>query len=237
MTRQMQHILLAIFALSLAVNAVAAANDPSWFAVPAMLAGWYVADLMSGLVHMYMDYRPCPPGKGLRDMFFYTGSRESAEYLALSRARMAAINPFERLVYDFKNHHPRPAALGRRPLWRLVGSTMIVAAIPLSATLNLFSIFAPLPGWLMAAFVALLVGGAFAQYFHGSLHREHNPWVIRVLRRIGLLMTPAAHQRHHDTLQQDFSTNCGWSNPLVNRLFRAARTRGHLDDAGLVPTA
>jgi len=232
-----QPIVLAIFVLSLAANAAVMFANWSWFAIPALLVGWYIADLMSGVVHMYMDYHPCPPGKRLNDMFFYEGSRESAEYLALAKARMASINPFERLVYDFKNHHPRPDALGRRSLWRLIGSTVTVATLPLSFALNICSIVAPLPGWLMAGFVSLLIGGAFAQYFHGSLHREHNPWVIRALRRVGLLMTPAAHQLHHNTLQQDFSTNCGWSNPLVNRLFNAARARGYMDDAGLEPTS
>ena len=50
-------------------------------------------------------------------------------------------------------------------------------------------------------------------------------------------MTPAAHQRHHDTLQRDFATNSGWSNPVINRLFLALRARGYLRDEGLVPGA
>lgn len=232
-----QPVVLAIFLLSLAANAAAMLANWSWFAIPAMLVGWYIADMLSGVIHLYMDYRPCPPGKRLNELFFYEGSRESPEYLALFAARMAAINPFERLVYDFKNHHPRPDALGRRTLWRLIGSTVTIATLPLSIALNICAAVAPLPGWAMGGFLALLIGGGFAQYFHGSLHRDHNPPVIRAMRRIGLLMTPAAHQKHHDTLRQDFSTNCGWSNPLVNRLFWAARTRGYMADAGLEPTA
>ena len=210
---------------------------PDWLVLPALLVGWYLADFLSGLVHMYMDYRPCPPGKRLNDLFFYTGSRESAEYQAMLRERMAAISPLERLVYDFKNHHPRPLALGRRSLWRLIGSTVIVAALPVSLALNLALALWPVPGWLAAGVVAFLLGGAFAQLFHASLHRERNPWFIIAGRRLGLLMTPAAHQLHHDTLQRDFATNCGWSNPVVNRLFRALRRRGYLDDAGLEPSS
>ena len=90
--------------------------------------------------------------------------------------------------------------------------------------------------WIMAGLTAFLLGGGFAQYFHGTLHRQDNPWFVPVLRRIGLLMTPAAHQLHHDTLQRDFATNCGWSNPVINALFRALRQRGWLDDAGLTPS-
>ncbi len=233
-----QRLLLAAFLISWGINAVAMAMRADWLVVPALLLGWYVADLVSGVVHMYMDYRPCPPGKRLNDLFFYTGSRESDEYLAMFRERMEAINPFERLVYDFKNHHPRPDALGRRGLWRLIGSTIVVAALPVSLGLNLLlALPVTLPGWVLAFWCAFLIGGAFAQYFHGSLHRQQNPRFVEVLRKLGLLMTPQAHQLHHDTLQQDFATNCGWSNPVVNRLFRALRGRGYLDPSGLEPTS
>jgi len=231
-----QRLILSVFLISITVNVMVAATDPHWLMIPAALAGWYLADLMSGLIHMYMDYRPCTPGKRLDDIFFYEGSRESEEYLAMLRERMASIGPFQRMSYDFKNHHPRPDALGRRPLWRLIGSTVIVAALPLSLAGNVVGWFLPVPGWLMAGLVAFLLGGGFAQFFHGALHRQHNPWFIGAMRRAGLLMTPAAHQLHHDTLKQDFATNCGWSNPVINRLFKALHERNLLDETGLTPS-
>ena len=229
-------MLLFAFIVSLGLNGAAALRDPSLAMIPALLIGWYCADFASGLVHMLMDYRPTPAGKRLADLYFYEGSRESPEYIALLAERMRAVSPLDRLVYDFKNHHPRPHALGRRALWRQIGSTVIVAALPATLLLNAATALMPVPGWLVAGLVAAILGGAFAQYFHGSLHRETNPWFITALRRAGLLMSPAAHQLHHDTLQRDFATNCGWSNPLINRLFAGLRRRGYLDDAGLVPT-
>ena len=113
-----------LFALSLALN-LWLAGVPDWRWLPAALAGWYVADLLSGVTHMYMDYRPCTPGIGLDRVFHYAGSRESADYLALRDRVMPRISPFERLVYDFKNHHPRPDALGRRPFLVQIGSTIL----------------------------------------------------------------------------------------------------------------
>lgn len=228
-------LLLGVFFASLIANAVVAIVGFGWLTIPALLAGWYCADLASGLIHMTMDYRPCPPGKRLADLYFYEGSRESPEYLAMLRDRMSRVSAFDRLVYDFKNHHPRPLALGRRSLWRQIGSTVVVAALPLSLALNLAALLAPVPGWLSAGLFAAITGGAFAQYFHGTLHRDDNPWFVTAMRRTGLLMTPEAHQLHHDTLQRDFATNAGWSNPLINRLFASLRARGYLDDAGLVP--
>jgi Lipid desaturase domain len=231
-----QRLILGLFIVSISVNFGAAVQSLHWLTLPAAALGWYMADLLSGLIHMYMDYRPCPAGKRLNDIFVYEGSRESEEYQSMLRERMASIGPLERISYDFKNHHPRPDALGRRPLWRLIGSTVFIAALPLSLAGNLAAWFMPIPGWLMAGLFAFLVGGGFAQYFHGSLHRAHNPWFIRAMRSIGLLMSPAAHQLHHDTLQRDFATNNGWSNPVINWLFRVLYNRGVLNDAGLTPS-
>lgn len=232
-----RRIILGSFLISLACNAAAMVATFTPMSVLGLLAGWYLADLASGVVHMLLDYRPCPPGKRLNDLYFYAGSRESDEYLMLVRDRMAGIGAFDRLVYDFKNHHPRPMALGRRPVWRLIGSSVVIAALPMSVVLNLAALLLPVPGWVVAMVLALIVGGAFAQYFHGSLHRDDNPAVIGWMRRLRLLMTPRAHQLHHDTLQRDFATNSGWSNPLINRVFVALRSRGYLEDSGLVPGA
>ena len=54
-----------LFAMSLALN-LWLAGVPDWRWIPAALAGWYVADLLSGLTHMYMDYRPCTAGHRAR---------------------------------------------------------------------------------------------------------------------------------------------------------------------------
>jgi hypothetical protein len=56
------------------------------------------------------------------------------------------------------------------------------------------------------------------------------------MRRLGLLMTPSAHSVHHATLERDFSVINGWSNPLVNVVFRFLRQRQILKDDGLEPT-
>ena len=232
-----QRIVLSLFLASLAFNVAAMAAHFTLVCVPALVAGWYLADLASGLTHMLLDYRPTPAGRRLDELYFYAGSRESDEYLALVRRRMARVSAFDRLVYDFKNHHPRPMALGRRPVWRLIGSTVLLAAFPVSVALNLAVLALPVPGWLIAILLTLIVGGAFAQYFHGTLHRDRNPAIIGWMRSVRLLMPPAAHQLHHDTLQRDFATNCGWSNPLINQIFRALRKGGYLKDEGLVPRA
>ena len=220
--------------LSIALNLwFAGAPSLSWF--PAALIAWYLADFASGITHMVMDYKPCRQGIGLDRLYFYEGSRESEDYLALRGRVWREMGPFEKLVYDFKNHHPRPEALGRRPMLVQIGSTICFASLPASILLNLAAWLLPLPGWLVFGSVILLVGGTFAQYFHGTLHRADNPRIVEWMRSAGLLMSPDAHQLHHDTLTRDFATNNGWSNPLVNRIFALAIRRRWLTESGLTP--
>lgn len=225
---------MLLFALSLSLN-LWLAGMPGWAWLPAMLAGWYAADMASGIVHMVMDYYPSREGVGLDRIYFYQGSRTSDEYLALRDAAWERINALEKLVYDFKNHHPRPEALGRRPMLVQVGSTILFATLPFSLALNLLALALALPGWLMAGLAVFIIGGTFAQYFHGTLHRADNPWIVHTMRRTGLLMTPEAHAIHHATLTRDFATNTGWSNPLVNRVFALAIRRRWLSEEGLEP--
>lgn len=231
----MIRMLFGLFLAALALAGGLAVARAGWWTLPALVAGWYLADMLSGLIHMTLDYYPCPLGKGIPEIYFYPGSRESADYLAKRAAVMARLNAFERVVFDFKTHHPRPDALGRRPLLVQIGPTLVLA-LPAALVLDGWGLWGHAPGWIMALGTALLAGSGFAQYFHGSLHVIQVPRHVAIMRRLGLLMTPDAHQRHHDTLTRDFATNCGWSNPLVNALFAALRQRGHLPDSGLDPS-
>lgn len=226
---------IAALVLSMIANVALSSGEPDWRIIPAVLVGWFFADAASGVVHMYMDYRHCPPGRGLDQLFFYTGSRASEEYLELRRSVLKRVGTFDRLVFDFKNHHPRPDALGRRGLTDLIWSSIAFVALPLSLFLNVAALIWPVPLWFTAGAIVLLIGGALAQYFHSSLHRVDVPIAIKAMRVVGLLMTPSAHALHHATLRRDFATNSGWSNGLLNPVFNFLHRRGILVDAGLEP--
>jgi len=223
-----------LFGLSLALN-IWCAGMPEWNWLAAAFIGWYVADFLTGITHLYMDYRTCTPGVGLDKLFHYSGSRESDEYRSIRSHVLRQISPFERVVYDFKNHHPRPDALGRRSVGVQIGSTIIFVSLPWSILLNALCVALPVPGWLVAGSIVVMIGGTLAQYFHGTLHRADNPWIVRAMRRLRLLMTPEAHALHHATLRRDFATNSGWSNPIVNAVFRLGLSRGWINEQGLVP--
>lgn len=209
---------------------------PDWWWIPLFLLGWYIADAESGIIHFWLDYRPCRPTLGLNALFHYAGRRDSQEFLDLKTATLATLSAFERMVFDFKNHHPRPNALGRRPFLVLVMPTMVLA-LPSSLAVNGLLLLGWMAEWALVILIALILGGTIAQYHHGVLHRTKCAWWIRGLRRCRMLMTVADHEVHHASLDRDFTTLCGWSNPLVNALFRIGRRWRLLDPAGLEPAS
>lgn len=223
------------FCASIVLNTLPVIAQPDWRIVPAMLVAWYLADFASGLIHMYMDYRPCAESSRLDELFFYEGHRGSPHYKALHREIMAKLSFFERLVFDFKIHHPRPLTLGRRDLLAQVWATIAVLTLPVSLLLNLAWAILPVPSWFMAGAVTALIAGTLSQYFHGTLHRQVNPLIIPVMRRLRLLITVEAHALHHATLDRDFATINGWSNPVLNLVFNWLKARGSFSPAGLEP--
>lgn len=229
-------LLFGLFFLSLALDLVLAAPTVDWRVVPAALVGWYLADLVSGLVHMYMDYKPCRPGTGLKELYFWEGSRETPEFAARQAEVYARISGFERIVYDFKKHHPFPDLLGRHSFLHLMKAPTFLIVLPLSLVLNLvFWVLQP-PAWVLVGTVVLLLGSSMTQAFHGALHRDDVGPVVRAMRSARLVMTRRAHQLHHDTLTQDFAIISGWANPVVNWIAAFLLRTRLIRSEGLEPT-
>jgi hypothetical protein len=229
-------LLFTLFFMSLALDLALAWPSLDWRVLPAALVGWFAADLVSGLVHMYMDYRPCRPASGLKDLYFWEGSRDSPEFMARQDEVYGQISLFERIVYDFKKHHPFPDLLGRHSFLHLMKGPTFLLVLPASLTLNLvFLAFRP-PAWLLVGVVVLLTGAAMTQAFHGALHRDDVGLCLRMLRGARLVMSRRAHKLHHDTLTQDFAVINGWSNPLVNLCATTLLRMRVLQSDGLEPT-
>jgi len=229
-------LLFALFFSSLAFDLLCIGPHLDWRMIPAALIAWYGADLVSGLVHMYMDYRPCIPGTGLKDLYFWQGSRDSPEFHAKQAEVYARISLFERIVYDFKKHHPMPDLLGRHGMLHLMAAPVFLVTLPLSLVLSLVIALTSPPGWGIVGIVVFLLGASMTQGFHGALHAPKVGPGVRLMRGLGLLMKPSAHKYHHDTLDRDFSVINGWSNPVVNFVARSLLRAGVLSAEGLEPT-
>ena len=209
---------VAIFCVSFAADLVALASAPSWSILPGLLVGWALVDMWSGLVHMLLDFVALPARLRM-DLLYFAQRRDTEEYAELRRSILGGVGPFWRIAYNFKYHHPRPNALGRRSMKELCADTLHFAALPLSLALNIAVLTSPPPPWAIAAAISMVIGTLFIQYFHSTLHRRTPPGFVAVLRRLRLLMTPEAHQLHHDVQDNSFAIINGWSNPLLDRVY------------------
>ncbi|MDO6682385.1 MULTISPECIES: fatty acid desaturase CarF family protein [unclassified Oceanobacter] len=214
---------------------IATSGEITLWAVPVIFLAIYLADLLSGVAHFILDYRRTTPNSGLKELYFYQGSKGSEEYLKQRTAVMKKISPLETIVFDFKVHHLSPGALGRRSFLRLIMPAMYFVTLPATVSLLLLHTLDWI-GSLTALFGWTLIGALMlTQYAHSCAHRPKLSLLVRVLQKTRLFMTKEQHQSHHLDLGVDFCILNGWANPVVNRIFRFCRKHGWVFEDGLEP--
>lgn len=160
-------------------------------AIPAVLAGYLLADFLAGSVHWLADryFDPTTP----------------------------ILGPM--LIAPFREHHVDPASIGRHDFFEVSGNNALVsipvvlALFALPPASGFYSIFLALFGLsLTAALVA-------TNQFHGWAHAVDPPRLVRRLHRLGLILTPQRHGLHHSASHdRAYCVTSGWLNPLLDGL-------------------
>ena len=75
------------------------------------------------------------------------------------------------------------------------------------------------PPFVNAFVFALATGAVATNLLHRWAHDPAPPAVARVLHRLGIVLTPARHARHHaPPYAAGYCVTSGWMNPLCERL-------------------
>jgi ubiquitin-conjugating enzyme E2 variant len=122
------------------------------------------------------------------------------------------------LIRAFREHHEAPRAM-------LDHDWIDVNAEPVAAASAAFAVLA-LPGaqeWLVgrpfcAAFAwSLIVAGALANQIHQWSHSPAPPRLVAALQRVGIVLSPARHARHHRPPHTtDYCITGGWLNRALD---------------------
>jgi ubiquitin-conjugating enzyme E2 variant len=193
-------------------EAIAAAQ--TWLDASAMVlgavGGLLLADLASGLVHWAAD----------------TYGTEQTPLVG------------QLFVKLFRVHHSDPDNITRTGFVRINGDNSMLAALFMLGMLGLRELgIGPTRPWALAMLAAFSVAIAFTNLLHQWAHRNDPPALARLLHRLGLVLTPAAHARHHEAPHlSDYCITFGWLNPVLDRLDMFRRMERGLAAVGIHPT-
>lgn len=182
--------------------------EEGWLLVgSALLLGYLVADLLSGLVHWTFDR--------IVD--------ESTRYLG------------PHFVRPFREHHLDPTGITRHDFIELNGNTCI-AAVPVLAAVWLGLQPAPgrsAANFAAAFVVCLTLWTMLTNQFHQWAHQaEPSPWV-RALQRARIILPREHHAGHHvPPFDRRFCITSGVLNPILDRLRIFAAFEWVLERAG-----
>lgn len=120
------------------------------------------------------------------------------------------------LIGPFREHHRDPLLMTRHSFLELTGSSF-------RAMTPLLVLFvwrgAQLPLAVAAFGFALATGAVATNLLHRWAHDPAPPAFARVLHRLGVVLTPSRHARHHaPPYAAGYCVTTGWMNPLCERL-------------------
>jgi sterol desaturase/sphingolipid hydroxylase (fatty acid hydroxylase superfamily) len=165
-------------------------------ALPGMLAGYLLADLVAGLVHWIADrhFEPDTPW----------------------------IGPL--LIEPFRAHHADPLSITRHDFFEVLGNNALVT-LPATLVLCVVSRpESALARFFVALGLAGTFAAVATNLFHAWAHAPRPPRLARWLQARRLILTREGHALHHrGDHDRAYCVTSGWLNPLLDGLRFFAR--------------
>jgi len=195
-------------------------NVAQWIVEVAL--GLYVLDLITGLVHMHLDYQEVKS----RDLRLHV-ENSIPDVVKFEEHDPLFYNatPNDQYLWNFHVHHDAPYP-SKDSEWELTMQVVRPLAMP-----YLLSVLLCYMGYMNASFARIwfgaLTAGPLMQKTHFAAHaRNHQvltgeTWggaLVCALQDGGMLLSPACHKKHHEEFDCNFCIFNGWANPVVNRL-------------------
>ena len=205
----------------------------SWLSfILVFYVGLLVADFVSGLIHLYIDYRPLNVKKGYDRLYDFKGDRNSPEFLEMKADIQQNSSWFDTTVYSFKMHHRTSL-----PNILMPYRDFFVEAVAPSFMLLLCSLFVsfffPVGHWssYLAFFdvvfaVTALHSDIIHAWVHGSKTMPLGVKFARFLLKYNLIYSMRTHGVHHQEGLTGFCFVTGHTNFAVNWICKKLLERG-----------
>jgi len=197
-----------------------------------LFLGVFAADFFSGLVHLYIDYRPLNYEKKFDLLYDYQGDRGSKEFIEMKSAIVSKANWFDHTVYSFKIHHRNAVSNLNFPY-----RDFFIQAAPICGILLFVSLFFswvppvhPWSSYLALFYVVLSVAAIHSDHIHvcahGSTAMPLGAKVVRFLQKNKLIYSNKTHGLHHKDGLTGFCFVTGHANFAVNWICKKLLERG-----------
>ena len=180
-----------------------------------IVSSMYMVDLVSGLVHLYLDYQSIND-EALRNQVV---EKSIAAIQEFKRSGMFCnATTWDMFLWDFQIHHqvPFPAAVSD---WELTMQIARPVAGPYLLSVGGYAL-GYLNGPVARVWLLTLTLSPLVQATHFAAHRRTHGkltnTLLCALQDSGLMLSAASHKKHHEEFNCNFCIFNGWANPVVN---------------------
>ena len=215
-----------------ALYAVASHDHRSlWLSVIAFFAGGFLTDLISGLFHFSFDYvwPPRTPIMGPISVEFQQHHEEptldpSAVVSNLTRGAYGAL-PIAIITWVVVELSANSAASFLAAATLMATSLWMLGFHQIHSYAHMGSRLSPEEFNRAVVEINQLPARQQQQEFAKVFKSIGIPGFVRLLQRCRLFLRPEVHWQHHISFESDFSSVNGWSDPLMNLLYRPVARR------------
>jgi len=157
------------------------------FGIIYFVLGYALADLMTGTVHWFCD------------SFF--------------SEKTPFIGPL--IIASFREHHTHPKLFTQDKFIEQDTTSFFVLLVPLILAVDPRS--STISDYLWhCTLIGLSIGAFGTNLFHKWAHQKSPPQFAKKLQKLGLILTPELHKKHHRSYSESYCVTSGWLNPLLD---------------------
>ena len=154
--------------------------------------GLYLGDLLSGLIHVFLD-----------------------------KKKVNGFSMIDKMAFSFQySHHKNPSEFYSNQ--QILGiSCQLKITFLLGVPIYCLTVALVSNNNIQLALLLMNLSAVWSQIFHAFAHMPFKqiPLIIQILQKINIIIPPHVHRSHHSSYDGNFSIVNGWSNPFLNLLY------------------
>ena len=162
----------------------------SWLVLPALFVGYLLADFITGTIHWFCD------------TFFDEETPVIGNFI----------------IYSFREHHSYPLLITKdKFIEQDTTSFFIFMPFLYLATFSESNyLYSPNSIYGHFILIGICIGTFCTNLFHKWAHQRNQKPIIKKLQKLGLILNPDLHKKHHKDHSKSYCVTSGLMNPVLD---------------------